>query len=58
MVYLDASDTGFGGYVVEHGRCITHGQWTSEEAQKSSTWCKLSEVYLVLVSVATKLVNV
>ena len=57
MVYSDASDTGFGGYVVEHGGCITHGQWTVEEAQKSSTWRELSAVYLVLVSVATKLVN-
>ena len=58
VVYSDASDTGFGGYVVEHGCCIAHGQWTSDEALKSSTWCELSAVYLVLASVATKLANI
>ena len=30
VVYSDASDTGYGGYVVEHGPCAAHGQWTSE----------------------------
>ena len=38
MVYSDASDTGFGGYVVEYGECVTHGQWTASEAKQSSTW--------------------
>ena len=57
VVYSDASDTGFGGYVVEHGGCVTHGQWTAAEAIQSSTWRELSAVYLVLLSVANKLVN-
>ena len=26
VLYTDASDTGFGGYVVERGPCIVHGQ--------------------------------
>ena len=57
VVYSDASDTGYGGYVVEHGGCISHGQWTVEEAERSSTWRELSAVWLVLSSVAAKLVN-
>ena len=28
VVYSDASDTGYGGYTVEHGPVIVHGQWT------------------------------
>ena len=46
-----------GGYVVEHGACVTHGQWTAEEAQGSSTWRELTAVYLLLLSMTTKLVN-
>ena len=37
VVYADASDTGYGGYVIEHGDCVTYGQWTEHEAQQSST---------------------
>ena len=25
VVYSDASDTGYGGYVVEHGPCVAYG---------------------------------
>ena len=57
VVYSDARDTGFGGYVVEHGPGVSHGQWTAQEAHKSSTWRELSTVYLVLLSIATKLVD-
>ena len=55
VVYSDAGDTGFGGYVAEHGQCVVHGQWTCEEASNSSTWRELSAVYSVLLSVAVKL---
>ena len=57
VVYSDASDTGYGGYVVEHGPCVTYGQWTEHEAQQSSTWRELSAVLRVLMAVATKLAN-
>ena len=57
VVYSDASETGYGGYVVEHGPCVAHGQWSAEEAGRSSTWRELSAVHLVLLSVAQKLVN-
>ena len=53
-VARDASETGFGGYVVEHGSC---GQWTPAETGLSSTWRELSAVWFVLSSVAEKLAN-
>lgn len=58
VVYSDASDTGYGGYVVEHGPCVAFDQWTAEEAAQSSTWRELSAVWQVLQSVASKLANV
>ena len=57
VVYTDASDTGYGGYVVEHADCISYGQWTCQEAGHSSTWRELSAVWLVLQAVAEKLLN-
>ena len=57
VVYSDASDTGYGGYVVQHGACIAYGQWTEHEAQQGSTWRELSAVLQVLMAVATKLTN-
>ena len=57
VVYSDASETGYGGYVVEHGPCVAHGCWELEEASRSSTWRELSAVYRVLLSMAPKLVN-
>ena len=57
FVYSDASETGYGGFVVEHGTCVSHGQWTVAEAGLSSTWRELAAVWLVLLSVAQKLSN-
>ena len=57
VVYSDASDTGYGGYVVEHGPCTSYGQWSKEEAEQSSTWRELMAVWRVLLSVANKLQN-
>ena len=37
VVYSDASDTGYGGYVVEHSCHIAQGQWLPREAKLSST---------------------
>ena len=48
VVFSDASDTGFGGYSVEHGGLFANGQWSVEEAQQSSTWRELRAVRLVL----------
>ena len=57
FVYSDASDTGYGGYVVEHGPCTATGQWSAEEAKQSSTWRELTAVLNVLRSVMIKLRN-
>lgn len=34
VVYSDASDTGYGGYMVEHGCHIAQGQWLPQEAKQ------------------------
>ncbi|KAL5496815.1 hypothetical protein EMCRGX_G013175 [Ephydatia muelleri] len=57
VVYSDASDTGYGGYTVEHGTHVAQGVWTEEEASQSSTWRELVAVSRVLNSIATKLCN-
>eukprot|EP00731_Ephydatia_muelleri_P008531 Em0004g869a len=57
VVYSDASDTGYGGYTVEHGTHVAQGVWTAEEASQSSTWRELVAVSRVLNSIATKLCN-
>jgi hypothetical protein len=57
VVYSDASDTGYGGYLVEHGPCMAYGQWTEHGAQQSSTWRELAAVQRVLMAVAVKLLN-
>ena len=55
VVYSDASGTGFGGYTVEHGPQVAHGQWTEWEAQQSSTWPELRAVLNVLQSLTAQL---
>ena len=55
VVYSDASDTGYGWYVVEHGPCgVAYGQCTTHEAHQSSTWRELTAVLTVLSAVAVK----
>ena len=55
LIYSDASDTCFGGYMVEHGPQIAHGQKSAWEAQQSSTWRDLKAVTTVLQSFASSL---
>ena len=57
VVYSDASDTGYGGYVVENGPCVAYGQWTEHEAKQTSTWRELTAALKVLMAVAAKLMN-
>ena len=56
-VYSDTSDTGYGGYMVEHGCHIAQGQWLPHESLQSSTWRELKAVLRVLESLADKLRN-
>ena len=53
-VYSDASDTGYGGYTVEHGMHIAYCSRLPDEAKQSSTWRELVAVGRVLMSVAEK----
>ena len=55
VVYSDASATGYGGYMVEHGNLIANGQWSPEEVKQSSTWHELRAVKMVLESFQSKL---
>ncbi len=57
LVYSDASDTGYGGYLVEHGAHVAQGMWTPDESKLSSTWRELQAVALVLESIAPKLAH-
>ena len=57
VVYSDASDTGYGGYIVEHGHYVAYGQWSLDESQQSSTWRELTAVWRVLQSLEKKLAN-
>ena len=36
-VRIDASNTGYGGYMVEHGIHVAQGNWLEHEAKQSST---------------------
>ena len=57
VVYTDASESGYGGYIVEHGCHVATGQWSEEDKVKSSTWLELMAVLLVLECLSTKLKN-
>ena len=57
VVFSDASNTGYGGFTVEHGYHIAHGQWTEEESARSSTWSELAAVVRILKALSTKLTN-
>lgn len=53
--YLDASDTGLGGYCVNVVGTEVSGSWSEIESRESSTWRELRGVRLVLLSVAQRL---
>jgi len=50
IVYSDASNTGYGGYIVETPTNIAHGMWSECESSKSSTWKELTAVKHILLS--------
>ena len=57
VVYSDASSTGYGGYMVEHGMHVANGVWLPKEAKQSSTWRELVAVKRVLQAVVDRLNN-
>lgn len=50
FVFSGASGHAFGGYVVNSLHGISHGMWSPEEMEKSSTWRELVAVQRVLIS--------
>ena len=52
VAYSDVSSTGCGGFVIELGPEVSHGQWSVDQA---STWRELGAVDHVLRSFAPKL---
>jgi len=50
IVYSDASNTGYGGYVVETPSNIAHGMWSECESSKSYTWKELTTIKHILLS--------
>ena len=58
IVYSDASNTGYGGYIVERlSNVIARGDFTPSEKQTSSTYRELLAVKLILHSLSDKLRN-
>ena len=55
VMYSDASDTGFGGYSVEHSGEVANGHCDPMETPQSSTWLELRAVRLVLESLLNRL---
>ena len=58
VAYSDASDTGYGGYIVELGpQVAVQGVWSADLAKESSTMREILAVRKVLQSFAPKLVG-
>ena len=55
IVYSDASDSGFGGYLVQCGKERVSGSWTVDQMSGSSTLRKILAVIFVLFSLVSKL---
>lgn len=56
VVYSDASEQGFGGYVVSAKHTLVcQGQWQINERGKSSTWRELKAVHNMLLSIGHSL---
>jgi hypothetical protein len=49
-MHSDASNTGYGGYIVETPTNIAHGMWSEYESSKSSTWKELTAVKHIILS--------
>lgn len=54
VVYTDASEQGYGGYVIsDKEKLICQGQWAKDEKVQSSTWRELKAVHNMLLSVGS-----
>ncbi len=50
VVFSDASESSYGGYMVECGPQVANGQWSPEEQKWSSTMRELTTLTKVLAS--------
>ena len=57
IVFSDASDIGYSGYIVEHSCYAANGLWEDFVKTKSSTWRELVAVKRVLTDIAGRLVG-
>jgi len=55
IVYSHASDTGFGGYLVQCGQEFVSGSWSDKEMHTSSTFREILAVQFVLLSLLDRL---
>lgn len=46
--YSDASDSGYGGYCVEHPETAVREPWAAAEATQSSTWREMTAIFRIL----------
>ena len=51
VVYSDASQLGYWGYVSDKQNLVCQGQWSAYKKRKSSTWWELRAVYYMLPSI-------
>ena len=51
IVFSDASNTGYGGYMVENPSDIAHGMWSDNESMNRSTWKEFTAVNNILFSI-------
>ena len=57
IVYSDASDTGYGGFVVGFPHLRVNGLWSKEEKLQSSTWRELAAVNKILSNLGGELAH-
>ena len=55
VMFSDASDTAFGGYLSSQEVAAASGMWTAEDACQSSTFRELKAIYFVLLSYIDRL---
>ena len=55
ILFSDASELAFGGYVATLAGSVVRGMWTSDDLGKSSTHRKLKAIYYVLLSYVNQL---
>jgi hypothetical protein len=55
LCFSDASDTGFGAYVVAPSVLPVTGQWSLVDSRRSSAWRELAAVHRSLIALSRQL---